>query len=354
MVNKVFAVFLFPFSLIYGFVVGARNLLYDAELLKSAKFNLPVISVGNLSIGGAGKTPHVEYIVELLGNYLDLATLSRGYKRKTKGFLLVHRGHNALLVGDEPLQFKRKYPKLTVAVSESRAMGIPQILSKHPEVQAVLLDDAFQHRSVTPGFNILLSSYDRPFYKDYLLPSGRLREWRSAYERADTIIITKCPHVISVEEVEEIKESIELKPHQSLYFSYYEYYNPYSFFDNRNRINLNHDINICFISAIANTAYLRQYLEEVADEIQFMEYEDHHIFTEAEIDYIIKVYKAIENPKKIVLTTEKDAMRLDLFFKKLKEAGVHIYILPIKVRFHLEGKNEFDAEIKDFLLNFKV
>ncbi|MCL4153106.1 UNVERIFIED_CONTAM: hypothetical protein GTU68_053341, partial [Idotea baltica] len=175
-------------------------MFYDSGILKSTSFNVPVISVGNLSVGGAGKTPHVEYLIMLLQDYLNVAVLSRGYKRKSKGFRWVNRKDQVTQTGDEPLQFKRKFPETAVAVCESRNIGIPMMLQGKKDIQTILLDDAFQHRSVVPGLNILLTTYDEPYTRDYLLPSGRLREFRSSAKRADVIIVTKCPDDISTPE----------------------------------------------------------------------------------------------------------------------------------------------------------
>ena len=186
-------VLLAPLTVLYGLGVSLRSLFYTSGVLKHTTFSLPIISVGNLSVGGAGKTPHVEYLVQLLKDYVHVATLSRGYKRKTKGFLLVHPHQSATQVGDEPLQYKRKYPDVTVAVGENRSLAIPEMLQHAPQTQVILLDDAFQHIAIRPSLNILLTEHGQLFTDDFLLPSGRLREWRSAYERADTIIVSKCP-----------------------------------------------------------------------------------------------------------------------------------------------------------------
>jgi tetraacyldisaccharide 4'-kinase len=200
--NVLFKILMAPFSLLYGIGVSLRNTFYKTGVLKSISFNLPIISVGNLSVGGAGKTPHIEYLIRLLKDYLNVATVSRGYKRKTKGFLFVKPKMNAEQVGDEPLQFKRKFQDVAVTVSESRTFAIPEILGEHPDTQVVLLDDAFQHRSIKPGLNILLTEFSKPFTKDFLLPSGRLREWRSAYQRADVVVVSKCPREVTQEEKE--------------------------------------------------------------------------------------------------------------------------------------------------------
>ena len=307
-----------------------------------------------MSVGGAGKTPHIEYLIRLLQPYINVATLSRGYKRKTKGFRFVEPRDTALMVGDEPLQYRRKYRGVVVAVAENRAIGIPLILQKYPGIQTILLDDAFQHRSVEPGLNILLSSYENPFYEDYLLPAGRLREYRSGYKRADIIIVTKCPDDISAEEMLEIKEAIQPLEYQRVFFSKYAYAPPYSFYDPRRRIRLEKDMDVILVSAIANTQYLFDYLDEVVEEVHSLDYEDHRIFTERDIEYINTVFQNRPNPKKIIITTEKDATRLDLHRKKISEWKWPLFVLPVEVAFIGESGQVFDQSIKDFLLNYRV
>ena len=343
-----------PFSLIYGLMIGIRNALYESELVKSTKFSLPVISVGNISIGGAGKTPHIEYLIRLLSPYLNVATLSRGYKRKTKGFRFVKASDNVLATGDEPLMYARKHKDIVVAVGESRSLAIPQMVGKHPDMQAILLDDAFQHRAITPGLNILLTTWDDPFTKDYLLPSGRLREWRSSYQRADIIIVTKCPPVLDFVEKSKLVQEINPTPNQKIYFSYYEYGYPYNFYNNKQRIKLDPDLDVILISAIANTKYLLDYLDREVEDVHHMNYEDHHLFSDLDIDYIDTVYKNRESKRKLILTTEKDAMRLDLHRKKLTGLNIPIFVLPTEVKFHDSENEMFDQDVRDFLLRFEV
>lgn len=355
MLQKLIArILLSPFSLLYGIGVWLRNVSYDTGLLKATKFSIPVINVGNLSVGGQGKSPHVEYLIELLKPYIDVATLSRGYMRKTKGFRIAKYQDTADTVGDEPIQYKRKYKDLVVAVSESRNTGIPMILQHHPNVQTILLDDAYQHRAVTPGLNILLTQYDLPFTRDHLLPVGRLRESKKAYKRADIIIVTKCPEDISETDKENLKKEIEPLNHQKLYFSKYEYQLLYHFIHINNRLELDGSQQVLLISAIANTDYLLDYLDPRVASIQHLEYEDHHPFTEEDLRYQKKVYDNMEGENKIILTTEKDAMRLEPYRQQFYEWGVNIYVLPIKVKFIFDEQEDFNESIKDFLLKFKV
>ncbi len=355
MIQKYLArILLSPFALLYGIGVSARNAFYRAGLLKSMTFNVPVISVGNLSVGGAGKTPHIEYLIRLLREYINVATLSRGYSRKTRGFLMVQRNNNAEQVGDEPLQFKRKYPDIRVAVAEDRAFAIPQLMMKNPETQLVLLDDAFQHRSVKPGVNILLTEYDRLFTQDYLLPAGRLREWRSAYERADVVVVSKCPPDLPASEKDRLRKEIQPLPHQRLFFSYYAYQAPYYLFNPRYRLQLDQDVEVILICAIARTEYLIDYLEKQTGPIRAMEFEDHHYFSKHDMSSLNKQFRQLETRRKVIITTEKDAMRLELHRKFLIEQRLPIFVLPLEVKFHFDEGEAFDQIAKDYLLNFRV
>lgn len=347
-------ILLAPLSLLYGLAISLRDFFYRIGILKSVRFDMPVISVGNLSVGGAGKTPHIEYLIRLLKDYINVATLSRGYRRKTTGFMLAKPGMTASDLGDEPLQFAKKFPDITVAVGESRAFAIPRIIGLHPDTQLILLDDAFQHRAVTPGLNILLTEYERLFTRDYLLPSGRLREWRSGYQRADIIVVSKCPPQLTPENRQAIIEEIAPKPYQRIYFSYYDYQQPYYIFDPNYVATFESDWEILFVSAIANTDYLMTYLSEQVNTVHLLEYEDHHYFSEDDMKALLKTFNNISNPKKIIVTTEKDATRLELHRDFLTANRLPIFALPVEVRFHFDEGSRFDQDIKDFLLQFKI
>ena len=315
---------------------------------------MPIIAVGNLSIGGAGKTPHIEYLIRLLRPYLNISTLSRGYKRKSKGFRFINARDSVLVAGDEPLQYKRKYNDIIVAVSESRTLAIPMIMKHVPATQVILLDDAFQHRAIIPGLNMLLTTFDNPFTGDILLPAGRLREFPDAYKRADIIIISKCPDDLDQETAKLFVEKINPLDHQRIYFSKYHYFPPYSMFNPTQTLTLSSDLDIVLVSAIANTEYLLDYLSEIVSDVHELEYEDHHLFSERDIEYIAQVYENREASHKIILTTEKDAMRLDMHRQLIHEKSLPIYILPVEVRFLFEQSRQFNNQIKSFLLNFKV
>ncbi len=352
--RRLVQILLAPFSLLYGLGISLRNAFYRAGLLKSMTFNIPVISVGNLSVGGAGKTPHIEYLIRLLREHIQIATLSRGYSRKTRGFLEVQRNNNAERVGDEPLQFKRKYPEVGVYVAEDRAFAIPQIMMGRSQTQLVLLDDAYQHRSVKPGVNILLTEYANRFTQDFLLPSGRLREWPSAYERADVIIVSKCPENLSEAEKQEIREEIDPLPHQQLYFSYYAYQAPYYQFNPRYRLQLDDKLEVLLICAIAKTDYLVNYLQSQSGNVRSLEFADHHYFSKEDISTLHRTFKNIDSNRKVIITTEKDAMRLELHREFLIKERLPIFVLPTEVRFHFDEGPQFDEMIRQYLLNFKV
>ncbi len=343
-----------PLSLLYGLGVSLRNWFYRRNLLRGIAFSLPVISVGNLSVGGAGKTPHIEYLIRKLNPYINIATLSRGYRRKTKGFLQVQSQMNAEMVGDEPLQYKRKFPDVAVSVAEERALAIPLLVGAKPDTQLVLLDDAFQHRAVRPGLNILLTEFDRPFTRDYLLPAGRLREWRSAYARADVIIVTKCPPELSAEAAKALREEIDPLPHQQLFFSYYEYSEPYYLLDTRYALQWEEDLEVLLVSAIANTDYLLRYLKPLSGRLRSMEYEDHHYFDKRDLSNLKRQFDTLPSPKKVIITTEKDATRLELHRTFIEAEKLPIFVLPLEVRFHFGEEATFDALIQNFMLNFRA
>ncbi len=352
--HRLIQILLIPFSLLYGLGVGLRNFAYKYNLLKGVEFNIPLISVGNLTIGGAGKTPHIEYLIQLLKDYINVATLSRGYGRKTKGFLLVKPTNSAEEVGDEPLQFKRKFPNILVSVSENRTFAIPQLLMEQPDLQAVLLDDAFQHRNIDPGLNILLTEYQYPYTKDFLLPSGRLREWSSAAQRADIIIVSKCPSELSDWKRQEMIAELAPLNYQKIFFSYYTYLKPYYIFNTIYRAPLNPELTVLLISAIARTEYLVEHLETQVDSVRVLQYEDHHYFTNYDVSHLKRNFDQIDSPNKIILTTEKDAMRLELHKEYLLEHKLPVFVLPAEVAFHGTDGEQFNQTVQQFLLNFRV
>lgn len=352
--NILAKIILSPFALLYRIGIGMRNLFYEAGLLKSTSFNVPVINVGNLSLGGTGKTPHIEYLITLLRPFLNVATLSRGYKRKTKGFQWVNVRDSARAKGDEPLQFKKKFPDIPIAVSESRNIGIPMIIGQYPNTQALLLDDAFQHRSIIPGLNILLTEYDNLYPDDLILPMGRLREPAASAERADLIVVTKCPEEISDNERQAVFKKLNPKQHQKVFFSKYKYQNPYFLFDPQIRIRLNEDLDVVLISAIASVDYLLKFLNSSCHVENIVKYEDHHFFTVFEMEQLKKIYDNLESENTVFITTEKDAVRLKLHRDFLLQHNIPVFVLPIEVEFLDNDGPSFNQSIQDFLISFKV
>ncbi len=350
--SRFLSLLLLPFSLVFGLIIILRDGLYRYGVLKSVKFNMPVIGIGNLSLGGAGKTPHVEYLIRLLNPYLELGIMSRGYKRKTKGFKKVGPGDDALSVGDEPMQYHLKFKDAFVAVSESRSLGIPLLLQLHPQIQVILLDDSYQHRSVDPGLNILLTEFDHPYNQDFILPAGRLREWRSGADRADMVIVTKCPEGLDESIIPKWRENLDLKSSQRLFFSKYEYARPYNLFTAA-RADLNRFDNVLLLCAIANESYLLSHLERLGVSVNTMIYEDHHYYTPHEISLVKMTFDNMPKGNNAILTTEKDATRLFLHKEFLLVESLPIFVLPARVTFLFEQGSLFDEEVKRFLLNFK-
>lgn len=350
--QKVISILLIPVSFLYGIGVSIHQALYYAGIIKPVKFSFPVISIGNLSVGGTGKSPHIEYLISLLKDYIHVGVLSRGYKRKTAGFILLEDQHDAAQVGDEPRQIKNKFPGIPVAVSESRAMGIPRLIRNHPELNLILLDDAYQHLAVKPGLNILLTEFANPYIQDYLLPSGRLREWRFGASRADVIIVTKCPDHLNESDFQNWKTKLHLTGRQSLFFSKIVYGQPYHIFQPGKRFLLNPGLHITLISAIAQSSYLVNYLSGQVSSVVDYNFEDHHYFSEMELSGLLTKHYEISHPNKMLLTTEKDATRLMLFREFFEKKGIELYVIPIEVKFYQEEL--FDQFIKSYLLDFKI
>jgi len=348
---KSFRVLLLPFALLYGIIIIVRNFLYDKNYLRSSEFNFPLICVGNLSVGGTGKSPMVEYLIQLLRPHFKIATVSRGYKRKTKGYVLAKDNTTALEIGDEPMQFHINFPDIAVAVGEERLVAIPQLLHDKPDTQAIILDDAFQHREVRAGLNILLTQYDDLFTKDFFLPTGDLRDQRSSYKRADVIIVTKCPANITEQERIEIVNEIEPLKHQKIFFTTIEYGVPYHI-SNHSFRKITHEDEVLLVCGIANPKPLKDYIFDNAATYYQMDYSDHHIFRIDDLKDIRKKYENISADKKMIITTEKDAVRLIKFTDELKD--MHLYVLPIRHKFLFNAGSEFDGVVVNFIRNFKM
>ena len=344
---------LFPVALLYGVLIFFRNLLFDLGILPVKEFETGVIVIGNLSVGGTGKSPMTEYLIRLLKDKFLIATLSRGYRRHTTGFLLADKNSTSHMIGDEPLQFKKKFPELIVAVDENRKDGIKKLLSQFPELKIILLDDAFQHRSVKPGLSILLTDYTKMFYDDFLLPVGSLREWPTGKKRADIIIATKCPANLSPVEKRIVQKKVAPDPHQQVLFSHIQYGTPVPVFTSVLSSPLSGERGtwgeVVLLTGISNPKPLEDYLKDKAEKIIPMHYPDHHEYTIVEANKVIETFNSIASPNKIIITTEKDAMRLDKPGLVEILHTLPIYYIPIEVTFDEKEKTDFDKLINDYV-----
>ena len=330
---KFIRIILFPFVPIYFLVTWFRNLAYDKGWFKSVSYDFPIICVGNLSAGGTGKTPMVEYLIRLLKDETNLATLSRGYGRKTKGFLLAEDNITATELGDEPFQFYHKFKdEITVAVDEDRQHGISTLRALKPKPEVVILDDAFQHRKVKAGYNILLTTYNNLYVDDFVLPTGNLREPKKGAKRANIIVVTKCPEFLSQKDKEAIVLKLKPKVYQHVFFSHIGYND--SVLNETEKFSLNKLESFTLVTGIANAKPLVNYLKSLQLDFNHIEFKDHHNFTESDIKKLSELDK--------IVTTEKDYMRLkneDILKDKL-------YFMPIKIK--IDNSEDFDTLIKAF------
>lgn len=345
---------LYPFASLYGMGVMLRNRLFDWNILKSRTFPLPVISIGNLTVGGTGKTPHTEYLLSFLTDSLHVAVISRGYKRKTKGFLMASQTSTSQDIGDEPFQIKYKFPAAMVAVDADRCRAIEKILAlKEPKVDVVLLDDAFQHRYVKAGLNILLTDYNRLICDDKLLPVGNLREPLHGRHRANIVIVTKCPADIKPIDYNIVTKRLNLYPFQRLFFSTFAYGALYPVFGDRSDKLLLENLltfdDVLLVTGIANPLYLKEELSIYCKQLEAMTYKDHHDFSKKDLEAIDEKFAGLKGPKKIILTTEKDAMRFlnmpDLQ-DSIKQA---LYAIPVEVEILQDKQVEFNKNILDYV-----
>lgn len=328
---KVLRFILFPFAILYDFVTRIRNLFFDIGVFKQTSFKTPVIVVGNLSVGGTGKTPQIEYLIRLLKDGFKTAILSRGYKRKTEGFVLLNDTHSAEDVGDEPLQYFKKFNNIDVVVDANRVAGISKLISdKTPEV--ILLDDAYQHRKVKGSFYILLTKYDDLFTDDFLLPTGNLRESRRGAKRANAILVTKCPSNLTEESKSSIHQKLK-KYNTNVFFTTISYDEKTS----GNKSVLVDDLKnheVLLITGIANPSPLLSFLSEKKVSFKHLKFPDHHNFTDKEIETIKKEYADLKSSKKLILTTEKDYVRLESNIEKLSYLGIQTSFLAEQEAFN--------------------
>jgi len=336
--NKLFYPFLLILSFICWVVVLLRNKFYDCGLFRSYRFGIPVISIGNITVGGTGKTPHIEYLISILSKDFRLATLSRGYKRQSKGFRYVDINDLASQTGDEPLQIKRKFSDIIVAVDADRVQGIRRLQTDYPHLDLILLDDAFQHRRVVPSLNIVLTDYNRPVWNDLMLPAGRLRDCRFSLHRADIIVVTKCPENISPEEKTMCEDKLK-RYNKPVYFSCFEYGKEYPVFPaSENNFDSS---NLLALSGIANPDGFFEQLERLYPEavIEKISFPDHHDFSGKDIQTILK-----KAGTRTIVTTEKDSVRFISYFCSAKERILeNIYCIPVVVK--LNKSDSFNKNI---------
>lgn len=341
---------LLPFAWLYGLVVMGRNLLFDVGVLRSRRFPLPVIAVGNLAVGGTGKTPHTEYLLRLLAGF-RVAMLSRGYGRRTVGFAMAADSSRASDIGDEPAQIYRKFPEVVVAVDENRCEGIDILMRLHGNpIEAVVLDDAFQHRYVRAGKNILLTDYHRRFTHDWLMPVGRLREPASGKARADIIIVTKCPECLSAVEAAAIGKEMALQAGQRLFFTTFGYGRAYPLYPSEATVTAESVAGneVLLITGIAKPGPLRQHLAQTAIGITELAFPDHHNFTTVDLQRMSEALASLPQDA-VAVTTEKDAERLKEMSGLDSRLRQRLLVQPVEVRFLFGQQEEFNQNILDYV-----
>lgn len=335
----------------YTLITQIRNYFFDKGIFKSSSFDFPIINVGNLAVGGSGKTPHIEYIVNLLKSNYKIATLSRGYGRSTRGFREVAIDDKATKCGDEPLQIKQHFPEIGVFVGEKRVEAVIKLLFNYPETEVILLDDAYQHRAIKAGLNILLTDYAKLFTQDKSMPAGRLREKPNAAKRSDIVIVTKCPDFISDEERRIIANEIHAFTQSPILFSKVEYCDLTPF--NKREIDLKNIDNILLVSGLANPKPMEDYLRQkyISSKIEHLQFRDHHKFTSKDVVAIVKKFNSFAAQNNILIISEKDAVRLSHFLE-LKELA--IYKLPIRISFLGNDQKIFKEIIENYVRDNKA
>ncbi len=344
---------LYPFSYLYKLIIGIRNLCFDYGILKSKRFSEPVISVGNITVGGTGKTPHVEYLIRLLSDKYKVSVLSRGYKRKTRGSVLATDNPTSKDIGDELVQIKRKFPKIDVLADAKRVRGVERLLQRKNQV--VILDDAYQHRYIKPGLSILLIDFNRQINDDLLLPVGNLREPKKSRDRADIIIFTKTPANIQPIEKRLAIEHLQAFPFQQIYFSTISYGKLINVFSDSQNVSENflktpELYTIILVTGIANTKTIKEYLKKYTIDIKHIEFADHVSYSKHKIKQIYREFEDIKNEKKIIITTEKDAVKFREIKNIDKKIGNNMFYLPIEIKI-LENNSKFNKNILKYVEN---
>ncbi len=347
-------IILIPFSALYGSIVAVRNWMYDRGIAHSTSFSTPLISVGNLAIGGTGKTPHVEYVLQLLKPQFKTAMLSRGYKRKTRGYILADEKASSTRIGDEPYQVYLKNKDTIVAVDENRVRGVKNLLKQFPQINAIVLDDAFQHRRINAGLSLLLTDYANLYTHDSILPGGNLRESKHGFKRADIILVTKCPDDISDIGIRLLEKEFVVLPHQHLFFSTFEYGNLQPVFAYQSAEDSEAEIadeitSVLIVSGIANPATMIEKLSGIYQNIDTLSFPDHYNFKPSDYKLIENTFKKINHPRKIIVTTEKDAARFVSDKNFPAELKQYLFALPIKVKILNQQENIFKNKILNYV-----
>lgn len=358
---KLLRILAFPLALIYGLITWLRNKLFDLGIFPVTEFrDIPLIGVGNLTVGGTGKTPHVEYLVKMLYPKYRIATLSRGYGRKTSGFLVAENGMTTFDIGDEPKQFRHRFPDdVPVAVDGNRVRGVKKLRAKFPDREVILLDDVFQHRRIKPGLQILLTDYSQLYYEDYILPTGNLRESRKGAKRADIIIVTKTPEMFSPLERKRVMKDLKAEAYQKIYFSTIRYGNiiPLRGMEGLSEIPREQlfaeGYSVFLMTGIANAHSLEYYLKDRVKELIPYNFRDHHEFSPADLLRLQELFNANRNEKKIVLMTEKDAMRLEKPGLKEYIGNLPLYYIPIEIAFH-EDAEDFNLQVLEYVRSHSI
>lgn len=344
--------YLLPFSFLYRIIVSVRNKFFDWEWLPSQEFDIPIINVGNITVGGTGKTPHIEYLVKNLSPNHSIGVVSRGYKRKTKGYVEVQSDSNASDVGDEPLQIKQKFSNSLVVVDEKRVHAVEHLINEKESPEVILLDDAYQHRYITPGLNILLIEYNKLITKDKMLPVGRLREPAHNKSRANIVILTKCPESLTPIDFRILGKELNLFPYQTLYFTSFKYRELKPVFKNLAKIKSIGElkgVETIVVTGIANPTKIYSKLKKVGAQITKVSFPDHHNFKLADVNKIHNTYLSVQSKKKIIICTEKDAVRLKTSRFKDKLLNLPIYSLPIEVSFLNDEEDKFLEQVNGFI-----
>lgn len=342
---------LFPFTLLYGFVIAIRDLLYTSKIITRTSFDIPIVCVGNLSVGGTGKTPHIEWLIHLLQQQYHVAVLSRGYKRKTVGYVLATTESTAQTIGDEPYQIAQKFPNISVAVSENRVLGIPHLLGDAPQTQVVLMDDGFQHLPIKPGYSIILTDYANLFYEDWLMPSGTLREFRSAYKRAQCIIVTKCPATLSETEKQNIIKRIHPQE-QLVLFSAIQYDKLVQL--SGPTVDVKNIQNVLAFSGIAKQQLFLTELQKRFAKVNELSFSDHKAYDAITLNKILTQFNSLPAESSAIITTEKDAVKLNTEVAKNMLGNLPVFYLPISIQLSDDDTTKLSGELTAFIKSFET